>query len=379
MKSATLLSAALASLVPYYVAAAGVTGKPEGFAAETTGGSGECQYPQDTDELVSMLGDSTTGVVCLDKEFDFTGTEGTASEKGCAPWGTGAGCQTAINKDDWCGNYQPDAPSVDVSYDKAGLNPINVNGDKSIVGIGNKGVIKGKGLKIVTGAKNIIIQNIHITELNPQYVWGGDGITLNGADLVWIDHVTTSQIGRQHIVLGTEADNRVSITNNFINGEGDYSATCNGHQYWSMYFTGSSDKITFKNNYIFKTSGRAPKVSGDTVLHAVNNYWQGNPGHAFEMSDNAKVLAEGNLFQDVAAPLEDGATGALFSSPDASTNAACSDALGHVCEVNQFDNSGKLSGTDSSFLSEFSGQSVAEAKPVADITGLATSAGFGNI
>lgn len=36
---------------------------------------------------------------------------------------------------------------------------------------------------------NVIIQNIHITELNPEYVWGGDAITLDGTDMVWIDHV----------------------------------------------------------------------------------------------------------------------------------------------------------------------------------------------
>ena len=33
-------------------------------------------------------------------------------------------------------------------------------------------------------------RNIAITDINPQYVWGGDGITLNDCDLVWIDHVT---------------------------------------------------------------------------------------------------------------------------------------------------------------------------------------------
>lgn len=60
--------------------------------------------------------------------------------------------------------------------------------DKTLIGSGSAGVIKGKGLRIV-GEKNIILQNIHITELNPQYVWGGDAITLDGSDLVWIDRV----------------------------------------------------------------------------------------------------------------------------------------------------------------------------------------------
>jgi pectin lyase len=95
---------------------------------------------------------------------------------------------TAINKDDWCGNYQASAPATSVTYDEAGLDPIIVASDKTLIGSGSAGVIKGKGLRIV-GGSNIILQNIHITELNPQYVWGGDAITLEGSDMVWIDHV----------------------------------------------------------------------------------------------------------------------------------------------------------------------------------------------
>ena len=44
----------------------------------------------------------------------------------------------------------------------------------------------------------------------------------------------TARIGRQHYVLGTDADSRVSITNNYINGESDSSATCDGHHYWTV-------------------------------------------------------------------------------------------------------------------------------------------------
>ena len=39
-----------------------------------------------------------------------------------------------------------------------------------------------------------IYRNIHITELNPQYIWGGDAITLAGTDLVWIDHVKVREM-----------------------------------------------------------------------------------------------------------------------------------------------------------------------------------------
>jgi pectin lyase len=235
------LTSAVAALV-HTVTAVGVTGAAEGFAKGVTGGgSAAAVYPTSTSELVKYLGDSSARVIILDRTFDFTGTEGTATETGCAPYGTASGCQTAINKNSWCNNYQPNAPKVSVKYDKAGLNPIIVKSNKSLVGVGSKGIIKGKGLYIAGGAKNVIIQNIHITNLNPQYVWGGDAIALDNTDLVWIDHVTTSLIGRQHIVLGNGPSNRVTISNNKIDGATSWSATCNGYHYWGLYFTGSSD------------------------------------------------------------------------------------------------------------------------------------------
>jgi pectin lyase len=47
---------------------------------------------------------------------------------------------------------------------------------------------KGKGLRIA-GGKNIIIQNIRISDLNAQYVWGGDAITIDGGSNIWVSHL----------------------------------------------------------------------------------------------------------------------------------------------------------------------------------------------
>ncbi|KAL4913303.1 pectin lyase fold/virulence factor [Aspergillus aurantiobrunneus] len=400
MKSVSLLSLATAALSST-AAAISVTGEAEGFASGVTGGgSADPVYPESIDELVSYLGDDQARVIVLSQTFDFTESEGTTTETGCAPWGTDAACQVAINANDWCTNYQADAPSADVTYDNAGTLGITVNSDKTLLGEGDAGVIKGKGLRIVSGASNIIIQygysaflhtlrslttpssprNIAVTDINPKYVWGGDGITVNDADLVWIDHVTTARIGRQHIVLGTEADNRVTISNSFINGESDYSATCDGYHYWGIYLDGSNDLVTLKGNYIYHTSGRSPKVQGNTVLHAVNNYWQDNSGHAFEIGEGGYVLAEGNVFQDIPAVAEDPIDGQLFASPSESQNEACSTYLGRVCELNGFGNSGTFDQADTDLLSKFDGQNIASASAYGDVaSSVSASAGHGTI
>ena len=175
------------------VSAVGVSGAAEGFAKGVIGGGNAVPvYPQTTAELVSYLGDSSPRVIVLTKTFDFTGTEGSVTSSACLPWGTGSACQKAINQNGWCDNYQPDAPKTTVTYDKAGSLGITVKSNKTLIGSASTGVIKGKGLRITSGANNIIIQNIKITNINPQYVWGGDALTLDGADMVWIDRLTVS-------------------------------------------------------------------------------------------------------------------------------------------------------------------------------------------
>ena len=150
--------------------AVAVTGAAEGFAKGVSGGgSGRTVTPSSTSELVNYLGSSESLNIVLTKTFDFTGSEGTATEPGCAPWGTGSTCQKAINKDNWCNNYQPNAPKVNIQYDKAGMLGITVKSNKSLVGQGNKGVIKGKGLRMVSGVSNIIIQNVQVTEISKSH------------------------------------------------------------------------------------------------------------------------------------------------------------------------------------------------------------------
>jgi pectate lyase len=49
------------------------------------------------------------------------------------------------------------------TYYNAARSPIKVASNKSLVGVGSSGVIKGRGLTIGGGATNVIIQNIFFT------------------------------------------------------------------------------------------------------------------------------------------------------------------------------------------------------------------------
>ncbi|KNG88308.1 pectin lyase F [Aspergillus nomiae NRRL 13137] len=375
MKITSTIPAVLLGLVPLS-AAVSVSGSAEGFATGVTGGGdAEAKIPSDIDELKEWLTDDTPRVIVLDKEYDFTESEGTTSGTVCASWGTGDSCQKIIQDD--CG----DSPSSQATWYAAGTTGIDVASNKTILGDGDKGVMKGKGLRFRDGVSNIIVQNIQISDLNPEYVWGGDAMYFDGSDLIWIDHVTTARTGRQHYTFGFATNTRITLSNNFINGETPYSTGCDGYHYWTFEMVGEADQITMQNCYIYMTTGRSPALSGGTLLHAVNNVWDKNNGHALEGGDSgARGIFEGNAWVVVSTIVGDYA-GRLFNTPDSSSAADCESALGRACEVNAVSDSGSLTSyTDTSFFSDFSGLTIAPATSASEAqSNVPNNAGMGKL
>ncbi|PYH67636.1 polysaccharide lyase family 1 protein [Aspergillus vadensis CBS 113365] len=363
------LNAALAS-------ASVVKGAAEGFAAGVTGGGDTTpSYPKTNEELVSLLESDEPQVVVLTKTFDFIGTEGTTTEAGCAPWGTGKACQLAINSNGWCGKN----PAVTVTYDKAAKNGIHIKSNKTLVGEGDKGVLSGKGLYFEGGVSNIIVQNIKITDLNPGFVWGGDAFTFFGADLIWIDHCETSLIGRQHYVTGFHPNTRMTWSNNFLNGKTTHSAGCDDHHYWTLELVGKGDEITFQNNYVYHTTGRGPALSGTTLFHAVNSVWSSIPGHAIEGNEKGRGIFEGCFFEDVVEVAPAKPENQLFSASEANA-ASCKSALGRACQPNGYSKSGAFSSSETGFFSDFSGLTIAAAGSATDARGyVPKNCGIGRI
>jgi pectin lyase len=112
----------------------------------------------------------------------------------------------------------------------------------------------------------------------------------------------------------------------------------------------------------------------------VNNYWYSNTGHAFEVGFGAFVLAEGNVFQNIATVAESPIEGSLFTSPSTSANTACFAYLGHNCEINGFGSSGTFSQSDTDFFSDFSGKNIASAAAYTTVVSSVTeTAGYGLI
>ncbi|KAG1690409.1 hypothetical protein DVH05_028197 [Phytophthora capsici] len=342
-------------------------GSPSGLATGTTGGGDAAPvYPKTTKELVALLRDPAPQVVILNTTFDFRTLEGNTTAEGCRPdymrkcieLNNGFKSQDVILQDGGMNNTGgcTNGVSVNVTYDNAPFNRLNVRSNKTIRGVGQSGVIMGKGLAL--NGDNIIVQNIHITEINPHLVWGGDAITIQGLTdgtvplkHIWLDHIKISRIGRQFIAVDKAGASTMTISNSDFDGHTEFSKTCDGHHYWSFLLYGKYTGISMVNNYIHYLSGRLPKVGGtadsNVVTHIANNFYKDNSYHSMEIGTNAYVLAEGNYFINTTKPLYDGddpdvpgMTDGSIYAPLESSEDECKAQLRRPCVANVLEGSG---------------------------------------
>lgn len=377
----------LGSLAAILVASKGAfaVGSPFGFASGTTGGASATQaIPTSAAQLKSWLEDSATRNILLDRTYDFTDTEGSVTEMGCKPWSCSPNPQLAINANNWCSS---DAPKVQITYKKAGTSGLIVGSNKTILGKGTSGWIKGKGLRL-TGSQNVIIQNVRFSDINAQFVWGGDAIGLEGAKKVWIDHNYFKNVGRQFIVSHFDPSTQITISNNYFNGETTYSTGCNNHHYWTFLFLGKGDQITFARNYVYHTAGRGPKVGGTSgnsqAMHIYNNYFHDITDHSLDPGVGSKILLEGNYYNGVKRPSTGSSDGAVFAPTSSSMNAQCSSTLGRNCVSNTLaGGSGSLSNSaNTGVFSSFTASAVKSASimdPSAVSAHVLANAGTGKI
>lgn len=329
--------------------------KPVGFGQGVTGGEGGEQVTVGTpDELAYALchtkdskgfcTDSTPRVITVESTIDFTGREGLDSVLACKQSMCAAPMQDEyrINADNSCAIGSTFLKSIDA----AGRRPLAVGSNKTLIGVESNAIIKGKGLTLMGKVSNIIIRNISITDINSQYIWGGDAITVNDASDVWIDHNYFARIGRQMIVTGADGPARnVTISWNEFDGKNAASAYCDGNHYWNLLMLGLNDTITFSNNYIHNTSGRAPHAGGlfnaTVAMQIANNYFENlsQEGASNPRTPLVHLLIEGNYYKKVPITVyvkanQPGYAWAPATAISPENDALCVSSLGRSCVLN---------------------------------------------
>ncbi|KAF2629509.1 polysaccharide lyase family 1 protein [Macroventuria anomochaeta] len=108
-----------------------------------------------------------------------------------------------------------------------------------------------------------------------------------------------ARVGCVFIVSQNGGGSRITISENEFDGVTTTSATCNGTHYWGAMLYTNVDQLTLDHNWFHDPSGRAPKLSTDSVsgtFHAVNTYFENMKGHVFDARSGVKALTEGNVF-----------------------------------------------------------------------------------
>lgn len=335
--------------------------KPIGFAAGVTGGTGgevvrvktakDLEYQLCRTRWVGCT-DHEPRVIEIDATFDMVADQKVLSAPGCTEWDVDRtvnppkrppACPHPYKKEVMLIVSQNEAhrcagDPTTRPYSYKDATGMLVGSNKTIIGVGKRAGVKGRGFLLDKGVKNIIIRNLSITDMNYGQVFGGDAITLWGATGVWIDHNYFARVGRQMIVSGFGDVDKVTISNNEFDGRTEYR--CDGSHYWNFLMAAPTGRMTWVGNWIHDFSGRAPSLGGNSFYHFANNLFERTPsnGHAFENGhndkENLRSLLEGNYFKSVNAPV--GGPSPFFGlwKQTAATRALCTDALGRLCSGN---------------------------------------------
>ncbi|MCI3272025.1 pectinesterase family protein [Streptomyces cylindrosporus] len=181
---------------------------------------------------------------------------------------------------------------------------IKVQSDKTIVGSGTSGQIVAGGFFLGEGVHNVIIRNLTIRDAY-QGTWNDkehdyDGIQMDGAHHVWIDHNDIRHMAdglidsRKDTTYLTVSWNRLSQENKAF-GIG-----------WTDNVT--SD-ITIHHNWIRETEQRNPSTDNVAHAHLYNNYLEDDPGTDITSSygnysrGKTNMLLENSYFQGVNNPV----------------------------------------------------------------------------
>lgn len=183
----------------------------------------------------------------------------------------------------------------------SGGGQINVQSNKSLIGVGSTAFLQGVGLNITKN--NIIIQNLKMTLVgtnSPSRVNGGDVISINGsAKNIWVDHCELYSENPNVQKSKDKYDGLIDIKHKtgFITLSWNYL-----HDHHKGGLVGSSEsdlygdrKVTMHHNYYNRVKLRVPMYRGSTG-HFFNNYIVG-ADKASEIRNGACVRIEKNYYE----------------------------------------------------------------------------------
>nr|WP_062339155.1 RICIN domain-containing protein [Herbidospora sakaeratensis] len=177
-------------------------------------------------------------------------------------------------------------------------NEIRVASNKTIVGVGRNGSVVGGGF-FLDGVSNVIIRNLTIRDtLMPEDDPGDDtydydGIQMDGARNVWIDH---NHITRMNDGL---IDSREDTTNLTVS----WNVIAESRKAFGIGWTSNvTARMTIHHNWLRDNASRNPSTDNVAYAHLYNNYLQNITGYGNYARGATKMVLENSYFQNVKDP-----------------------------------------------------------------------------
>lgn len=268
---------------------------PIGFAAGTSGG-GEVEpvVVSTTDALVNAVKSDDPKVVLVPEgalDVRRTGDDVTKT----------SACPTACpdGSDMLTYNLLPDDQTcpTDTVPVKRNERRIKIGSNTTLVGLGRGAALLGATLEISSHV-NVIVRNLVLYGVNPDLIEAGDGITLDEADGVWVDHATFRLVSDGFIDSTTSSNH---LTFSWLKNDGQNPAACLGRHPRSNELADTT--ATIHHTLWAHVNGRAPAVTHpDGRVHLFDNIVTDDVGYGVGAGCDGQVLVEATLFESVAAP-----------------------------------------------------------------------------
>ncbi|MGC4067018.1 MAG: hypothetical protein QM784_20755 [Polyangiaceae bacterium] len=178
---------------------------------------------------------------------------------------------------------------------------IRVTSNKTIIGVGSTAEIVMGGFFLNVGVNNVIIRNLTIRDsyIDGQYDTGGDnggdrdGIQMDTAHHVWIDHNRFSHLGDGQI------DSRKDTT--FVTTS--WNILENHNKAYGIGWTENvTAQMTIHHNVIRKTTQRNPSTDNVLRAHLYNNFMQDIASYGNYSRNATNMVIENSVFDTVNDP-----------------------------------------------------------------------------
>ncbi|MET1071371.1 MAG: RICIN domain-containing protein [Umezawaea sp.] len=176
---------------------------------------------------------------------------------------------------------------------------LKVASDKTIVGVGTAGHVVNGGFFLGVGVHNVIIRNLTIRDTlmasdDPDDKdFDYDGVQMDGAHHVWIDHNTITRMNDG--LIDSRADTSyLTVSWNVL--------AQNNKTFGIGWTTNVTSRMTIHHNWFRDTNQRNPSTDNVAYAHLYNNYLQNIKSYGNYARGATRMVLENSYFENVKDP-----------------------------------------------------------------------------